>query len=116
MILDSMRMARKPSLWLAIGIAAGAAMNDSALSLVVGVSIAVAPYMLLAADAVGRSGYRSVRDGLMKLRSQMTERPEPMSSSEYDRWYSYGELPERFRKVEEFRNGTSLRKSHLPNL
>lgn len=51
---------RRPSLWLAIGIATGAAINDSVVALFAGVGIAVAPYVgLVALDLGGWVARRS---------------------------------------------------------
>ena len=44
---------RRPSLWLALGIAVGAAINDSVVALLLGVAIAAAPYVGLAALDLG---------------------------------------------------------------
>jgi hypothetical protein len=103
MILGCMQtLMKRPSIWLAIGIAAGAAINDSSVALVVGVVIALAPFVLVGMVDVASRFYRWMWqevDWANRLVDKLRQ-PAQMTAAEYDRFYSRGELPERFEKKE----------------
>lgn len=93
---------RAKSFYLAIGIAIGSAISNSATAIFIGAGIAIAPWLLVGLAHVWGWSQGKLWGELDAWQRKARRRifVEPMTSSEYEKFYNYGELPERFERYE----------------